>query len=96
MKKWFITGAAALMSLALLGAAALGMAENTEVPALTDPSIIKCVQIQFEDGKTVDVQLKAELADKLTVRELYELAYQQYLQGSDNLTLEDYQGADEQ
>ena len=41
----------------------------------------------------MDVSLKAELADKMTVRDLYEQAYQVYLEGNDNLTILDYQNA---
>ena len=83
----------ALAAVALLGMTALGSAENREIRPMDDLSVVQCVQIQFEDGKTVDVNLKAELADQMTVRDLYEQAYQVYLEGNDNLTILDYQDA---
>lgn len=93
MKKAHVLGATALAAAALLGMTALGSAENREIRPMDDLSVVQCVQIQFEDGKTVDVSLKAELADKMTVRDLYEQAYQAYLEGNDNLTILDYQNA---
>lgn len=93
MKKAHVLGAAALAAAVLLGMTALGSAENREIRPMDDLSVVQCVQIQFEDGKTVDVSLKAELADKMTVRDLYEQAYQVYLEGNDNLTILDYQNA---
>lgn len=93
MKKAHVLGAAALAAAALLGMTALGSAEDREVLPMDDLSVVQCVQIQFEDGKTVDVSLKAELADQMTVRDLYEQAYQAYLEGNDNLTILDYQNA---
>lgn len=93
MKKAHVLGAAALAAAALLGMAALGSAEDREILPMDDLSVVQCVQIQFEDGKTVDVSLNAELADQMTVRDLYEQAYQAYLEGNDNLTILDYQNA---
>ncbi len=93
MIKAHVLGAAALAAAVLLGMTALGAAEDREIRPMDDLSVVKCVQIQFEDGKTVDVNLKAELADQMTVRDLYEQAYQAYLEGNDNLTILDYQNA---
>ena len=97
MKKAHVLGAAALAAAALLGMTALvgggGVQHLLRGRHLDDLSVVQCVQIQFEDGKTVDVSLKAELADKMTVRDLYEQAYQVYLEGNDNLTILDYQNA---
>ena len=93
MKKAHVLGAAALAAAALLGMAALGSAEDRVILPMDDLSVVQCVQIQFEDGKTVDVNLKAELADQMMVRDLYEQAYQAYLEGNDNLTILDYQNA---
>lgn len=93
MKKAHVLGAAALAAAVLLGMTALGSAEDGEIRPMDDLSVVQCVQIQFEDGKTVDVSLKAGLADQMTVRDLYEQAYQAYLEGNDNLTILDYQDA---
>ena len=93
MKKAHVLGATALAAAVLLGMTALGSAEDREIRPMDDLSVVQCVQIQFEDGKTVDVNLKAELADQMTVRNLYEQTYQVYLEGNDNLTILDYQDA---
>ena len=93
MKKAHVLGAAALATAVLLGMTALGAAEDREVLPMDDLFVVQCVQIQFEDGKTVDVNLKAELADQMMVRDLYEQTYQAYLEGNDNLTILDCQDA---